>query len=89
MIYFEFLKPLKSLKFFGLLSWWSGWGIHHLREGIRERTQVEPRESFGIGENEDSRPSKVVLFPYFLPSVLCCSQYVDLITHLKAFNGIF
>ncbi len=44
-----------------------GWAP--LREGIRERTRVEPRESFGMGENEDSRPSKGVLFPYFLPFV--------------------
>ncbi len=28
-----------------------------LREGIRGRPQVEPRESFGLGENEDSRSS--------------------------------
>ncbi len=32
---------------------------------------MEPRESFGLGRNEDSRPSKGFLFPYFFPSVLC------------------
>ncbi len=45
-----------------------------LREGIRERTRVEPRESFGLAVNEDSRPSKGVLFPYFLSFVPCLSQ---------------
>ncbi len=32
---------------------------------------VEPRESFGLGQNEDSRPSKIVLPPYFLACVPC------------------
>ncbi len=49
-----------------------GWGS--LRQGIRERTRVEPRESFGLGRNEDSRPSKGVLFPYFLAFVMCRLQ---------------
>ncbi len=47
-----------------------------LREGIRGRTRVEPRESFGLGQNEDSRPSKIVLTPYFLPFVLCGLQQI-------------
>ncbi len=45
--------------------------LQPLRQGIRERTRVEPRESTGLGCNVDSRPSKIVLFPYFLAFALC------------------
>jgi hypothetical protein len=74
----DYMKSYKNnaARQMGVLVVGMSWGIHHLRQGIRERTRVEPRESTDEGDNVDSRPSKVVLFPYFLASVPCVSQHV-------------
>ncbi len=57
-----------------------------LGQGIRERTRMEPRESTGLGRNVDSRPSKVVLFPYFL-ALAPCALHHCILQHNSASNG--
>ncbi len=61
-----------------ILTWCGlGDGVLYTTPGRNKGTDsVEPRESTDLEYNVDSRPSKVVLFPYFLPFVPCLCIHI-------------